>query len=295
MKDISQYSGNIAIPTIILSLFLFTAHIAVSIYCLIGVIPIIVGMLTNTILCSYMYTVHHESTHGNISGRKPKFKWLDELFGKTAAAFMDLSFTGYSRAHIAHHKYANSSRDTVVDAHFNSIWGNVDRYLKAMLIKYVNIIPNKTIVNYLCGKLMNQKMRVQAKIMLKTYPEISRSNRIATSIVLASFFTEYGSFVLWLWYVPTLLYPIINMIIHDWLPHNVYDKEGRRSTGKYLDTQIFTWPGSHIITCAQDYHLIHHMHSDIPFYNYKKTYLQIQNELRSNGAKIKHKTIKKVV
>jgi len=136
MKDISQYSGKIAIPTIILSLFLFVAHIVMFVYCLIGFIPIIVGVLTNTILCSYMYTVHHEATHGNISGRKPGFKWLDDLFGKTAAAFMDLSFTVYSRAHIAHHKYANSSRDTVVDAHFDSIWGNAGRYLKAIKLEF---------------------------------------------------------------------------------------------------------------------------------------------------------------
>ena len=295
MNNIFEHSGKIAIPTIFLSLFLFFSHMFVIVGCILGFIHIFYGLVINTILCSYMYTVHHEATHGNISGQKNGFKWIDKLFGCSAASFMDLSFSGYSRAHVAHHKYTNTSKDTVVDAHFDSAWGNANRYKKSMLIKYVNVIPNRKLINYLCNKLMNRETRIQAKITLKNYPEISRSNRISLLIVFASLFTGYGSYVLLLWYIPTLLYPIINMIIHDWLPHNVYGGDGKRLTGKYLDTQIFTWPGSHIITCAQDYHLIHHMNTCVPFYRYKKTYLKIQDELRSNGAKITHKTFKKAV
>lgn len=294
MRDISKHSQRLAAPTIGLSIMLFSFHVLIFTACVSGIIPIVVGILTNTVLCSYMYTVHHEATHGNISGQKFGFKWLDKAFGCMAAAFMDLSFSGYSRAHIAHHKYTNTAKDTVSDAHFDSIWGNAIRYPKSMLIKYVNIIPNKKIVNYLCRKIMNRETRIQAKITLKTYPEIARSNRISLLIVGASFLTDYGLYVLCLWYIPTLLYPIINMVIHDWLPHNVRGRDGKRLTGRYLDTQIFTWPGSHIITCAQDYHLIHHMYTCISFYNYKKTYLQIEQELRDNGASIRHKSFRKV-
>jgi fatty acid desaturase len=293
MNDFPKYSGKIAIPTIALACTLFLGHLLMMLLAFNELIPIWFGVVVNTVICYCLYTVHHEATHGNISGRKTALLWIDRVLGSIAGVFIDLSFSGYSKAHLAHHMNTNGPKDTVIDAHFNSAAMNAKRYARTTLIKYISIIPIKKVVYFLFEKLLTRESKIGAKLMLKKYPKISKLNKYTFSFTLLAFFTEYGLYLFYLWYLPIILYPIINMVLHDWLPHNVYDKDGKRATGRYLDTRIITWPGSHIVTCAQDYHLIHHMYQEIPFYSYKKVYQLIEKDLIENGSVIQKVKIKK--
>lgn len=294
VSSVSKYSGKIALPTVALACVLFLIHFLMIILSFNKLLPVWFGVFVNTLVCYYFYTIHHEATHGNISGRNKRMLWIDRFFGNMAAVFIDLSFSGYSKAHIVHHANTNGPRDTVVDAHFKSFALNLKRYARTTLIKYISIIPVKKVTYYLFKKLLTRESEIGAKFMLRAHPKIAKFNRATLITAIVLLFNEYSFHFVVLWYVPIILYPIINMILHDWLPHNVYDKNGKRATGKYFDTRILTWPGSHIVTCAQDYHLIHHIHQGIPFYNYKKVYRLMEAELLQNGSPIEHIKITKL-
>jgi ring-1,2-phenylacetyl-CoA epoxidase subunit PaaE len=284
---IGELSGKIAIRSILFAFALFCGHISVFFLCVNKTMPVIFGMAINTVLCYYMYTIHHESTHGNISGRGIAGSKIDKILGYIAGFFMDLSFYGYSKAHIEHHKNTNKQTDSV-DSRFKNPIGVIPRYIRTITSKFVMLIPSKKLSKRIIISFLGREHGVRIAFYYRKYPEIAKLNRITLLVVISSFLTGYGFYVLLLWYIPANLYVVINQFLHDWLPHNVYDEDGNRSTGQYLDTRILTWPGSHIITCAQDYHLIHHLHQNIPFFLYKKAFNHVREEIEKNGGNIQH-------
>lgn len=90
------------------------------------------------------------------------------------------------------------------------------------------------------------------------------------------------SLVLQLWILPAIIAQFFLAITFDWLPHHPHQEKSR-----YLNTRVFDIPGLSVLLLGQNYHLIHHLYPRVPFYNYKKVFLKIKDELVNEGADIR--------
>ena len=123
-----EHSGNVAIPTIVLSLlvvliystvlFLFaTKHLSplLSMFFLIGI-------------TFASYIPMHEAVHGNIGGNNSKLKWLDRLIGYLMAPIIAIPFTSHQKEHFSHHK--NTNKDDDPDVHIQKLFRSPKNFYK---------------------------------------------------------------------------------------------------------------------------------------------------------------------
>jgi fatty acid desaturase len=279
------YGNKPSIQTALVALLLISIFASTFVLYEVFDIPALVFTAVNTIVFYYVYVaIHHEATHGNISGGKPNKSPIDRFFGELAGWLIDLNFVSYSKIHILHHEHTNQRRDTLQTRELNSAIGTFAVSGRAIATKLIMAIPIKRVQKTLLLNLTGKKNKVIALLLKKSEPMIYTQNRISICLVLASMFTDYWDEVLFLWYIPANLYIFLSVLLHDWLPHFVTDDSGARETSKYKNTKMLKWPGSHIMMCGHDYHLVHHLYTKIPYHKYKKAYSLIEDELAANGA-----------
>ena len=104
---IGRHAGRVGWPTVVLCAGLIAAYGAVAAAWRVGVLPLWAGCVVNSLLAYAFYTVHHEANHKCISGRNARWKWLDTACGSIAAIPLQLSFRGFSSAHLRHHSHTN--------------------------------------------------------------------------------------------------------------------------------------------------------------------------------------------
>ena len=103
----SKYMGGFAWPTVLLFIFNCTVFIGTIVLCVNGSLPMFVGMIINSIITYFFYTIHHEANHGNISGQNKSLRWIDQAMGTIASLPLQLNFQAYSPSHLLHHAHTN--------------------------------------------------------------------------------------------------------------------------------------------------------------------------------------------
>lgn len=241
-----------------------------------GAIPLYLALGISTVICYYCYTFHHESTHGNISGRANS---LEKIIGNISSVIIDLHFSGYSRMHMKHHQHTNTKLDSL-DSQFRNGYKSINRSFKTIAVKVLTCIPFGLKI---FATLVSKEVKVKTYIMLKQ-KDMVRFNRINFAIMCILLLTPFRWVVLCVWYLPATLYIFLHQFLTDWLPHAVYSPNNQRYTDEYRNTRILTWPGSSIMMAGQDYHLIHHLYPRIPFHKYRKAFRLMEQSLIKNGA-----------
>ena len=85
-------------------------------------------------------------------------------------------------------------------------------------------------------------------------------------VILGVLMAQFGWFYpVMLWFVPAFLAQALLAFAFDWLPHHPHER-----TERYLNTRVVAIPGISAFLLSQNYHLIHHLYPNIPFYHYKK-------------------------
>ena len=86
---------------------------------------------------------------------------------------------------------------------------------------------------------------------------------------------------LWCWLVPALGAATVLAFAFDYLPHRPHEARGR-----YRDTRAY--PGSllHALLLAQNYHLVHHLWTTIPWFRYRRAFEGVRPELEQRGCRI---------
>ena len=236
-------------------------------------------LLPHLIITSYfmyvMYTPLHEASHQNISGANQKYRFLNPLFGFLSALFYLHSYTQHTWSHLEHHKHAN---DKDLDPDYiikGSNWFSImARGFFILLIKDYFYIKNE--------KLKNDKI---AKIKMKIGTIESLIPVILLIIFTNVFSVPWYHFILS--YVIPLLFAVMLLgIFFDYLvhmPHQSSEKFGDTNvirTKKWLDYPM-TWIWSY-----QNYHGMHHLFPRLPFYKYKKVFMDKEDELIRLGLPI---------
>jgi beta-carotene hydroxylase len=83
------------------------------------------------------------------------------------------------------------------------------------------------------------------------------------------------------WLLPATAALVWLAFAFDFLPHYPYDSRGR-----YYDTRMYPGRVLNVLLLGQNYHLIHHLWTTIPWYRYQTVFGSIRDELAARGARI---------
>jgi fatty acid desaturase len=83
------------------------------------------------------------------------------------------------------------------------------------------------------------------------------------------------------WLGPALIAVAALALAFDFLPHYPYESQER-----YLDTRVYPGRILNALLLGQNYHLVHHLWTTIPWYRYQRVFGEIQDELAERGARI---------
>jgi fatty acid desaturase len=267
----NQYKLKIAYPTIALTLFAIIAYTFSSIATIQGYLGIGWAILINSVMAYLLFTSMHEAGHLNISGNSKSLRWIDEVIGWLSGIPLFAPFYIFKVVHFRHHAFTNDPKKDPDHWLASKSW-------ISLLFHSTTIFPVYLIKGY---RLLFHEDRVVRKVRKEL--KIGFIGLLAIIILLISTGILIGwSLVLQLWILPAIIAQFFLAITFDWLPHHPHEEKSR-----YLNTRVFDIPGLSVLLLGQNYHLIHHLHPRVPFYNYKKVFSNIKDELVNEGADIR--------
>lgn len=241
---------NIAWPTVALFL-LCTSIIATVWYAAIAHgFPLWAGALINGVTAYYLFSVVHDASHNAVS----KNKLINELLGRIGLVyFAPLAPMDVARyIHMSHHKYTNDpERDPDAYAHqldllFPLRWLNFDYFYAKWFFQHG-------------GDFARRK-----------YPALTAYAAFIIASCAAITWMGYGMELLMLWFIPTRISSFLFVLVFSFLTHQPFETYGKeneyRATALRMGGEWILSP----LMANHNYHLIHHLYPNAPFYNYIK-------------------------
>ncbi len=224
-----------------------------------GTVPAWAAVVTNTDADYLGFTVMHESVHRvNVANRR-----INDAIGWLPAFMLTFTYPVFRISHINHHAHTN---DPVLDPDH---W--VSRRPRILLPFWLIT----TAVNYrvLCyrhrwGTSGQRRIQQGVDVVL-----------IAGTVLAA--LTGHLVTALVLYWIPWLISGLFLLYAFDFLPHYPFT-----STDRYHDTRIQQGRIRHALLLGQSHHLIHHLWVSVPWFSYRKVFVDLEPQLRAQGARI---------
>jgi fatty acid desaturase len=241
---------TVAWPTVLMFVICVGVLGAVWVACLQGALSLWAGMLINGTTAYFLFSVVHDSSHNAIS----RHKWLNEALGRIGLVyFAPLAPMDVARyIHMSHHRHANDpERDPDAYSHkldwlFPIRWLNFDYF-------YTKWFFTKG------GDFARRKYGALA---------------LYVTFILGScaliIWVGYGPELLMLWFLPTRISSFLFVLVFSFLTHQPFETLARnneyKATALRLGADWFWGP----LMTNHNYHLIHHLYPNAPFYNYRR-------------------------
>lgn len=218
--------------------------IATFVLVLAGRIPIWLGFLIALVCCCLAYLPSHEGQHGNLSGRRKGWKWIDPVVGQISLNPLRQSHQVLKATHMKHHAHTNNPE---LDVDHHCMEGG---FLNAAISVHRGLRPSVFEAN--------------AERDPKFASDIARGMPIArllgaTQLVMVVLFPFETLFV---WWLPSALAQSYLFIYFGWQPHRPGDQIGR-----YKDTRFWTTLAPRYLFQSMQTHIIHHMYPTIPHWD----------------------------
>ncbi|MEI7593646.1 MAG: fatty acid desaturase [Actinomycetes bacterium] len=256
------------------------AWLAVIVLGTIGVIPLWLGLIINTILSSMFYMPLHEATHGNILGRRPGSRWGEDLIGMACAIPVGFSYKAHRSSHMRHHAYTNDpdrDPDHYTDGPLRDFPAKA-----AILVTMSTFLPVFAfipIARRIVPPQMQRSLRADAGDRRGGVLQL-RFWVVSTAVLVIAYFAGFGWPALMLWYLPTRFQVVWLMFIFAWYPHHRADKAGR-----YVDTRVAVFPGSRWLIRGHDHHAVHHLFPRVPHYRLRALWQDIATDMVAKGTR----------
>ena len=262
-----EYSGQVAYPTIGLSMLAGLSYLGVLFSFAMGYLSPIITTLFLSFLTFTAYTPMHEAVHGNIGGNR-KLNWLDKVIGYLMAPIVAIPFTSHQKEHFAHHKHTNGEGDP--DVHIKNLFDSPKDFLKATIavIKTQNAYVWNTFTKAEIGVSLGWRLLF-----------IYFTGLISIPVLLFGWFG--GAF--------------LTIFLLSYLPHQPYE-----NTKRWENTNIKLFPIQWVenLIFQHNLHAVHHLFPRIPFYNYRKVFEKIEPSMRIKKTPIvrifDHKPLKSI-
>lgn len=229
--------------------------------------PLVLSLLLNSIAAFLAFSVMHEASHDAIS----KHRLLNDGIGQGAMLILTplWGLPLYRKVHERHHLWTNQSLDKDPD-----VWiGRGPRWLLPLKWAFVDTFYFLYYARYLASE--------------------SRSNTVWLIIANLTLAASLAAIILTGWLLPFLLYVFLPVRIASlylawsfaYLPHHPHTEV--EHSDPYHTTNIrigherwLSW-----LFMGHNYHLIHHLYPDVPFYLYREMWQAKREELLKNPVK----------
>ena len=242
----------IGVPTLLLFIFSMSGIGAVWYYCLAGELPLWAGAILNGLLTYLLLCVIHDASHSSMS----RIKWVNETLGGIGLFF----FFPYAPmvilrwVHNKHHSHTNGELDPDLFEH-RSPWWQIPFRWSFFDLAYV-------------AYFLKHGRRVMKKHAVSLIAYYSMVVVLAAGAIYAG----YGWELFLLWFIPSRITLFLIAIVFVVLPH--YPAMVAQDEDEYMATTMrFGWEW--LLTpllVYQNYHLIHHLYPEIPFYKMHNAY-----------------------
>lgn len=212
-------------------------------------------------VCIYgVFTVLHESMHG-VAHRN---RAVNAAMGRLAGWPLMLPLPLFRAAHLAHHSHTNDPhRDPDMMVAQRPAW------LRPIWFLWTPI--HYRILVYGQGLLRDRSARIEAVA----------TDAAIVAVISIALATGHGVLLAQLWLVPAVLAILWLALAFDLLPHHPHTTRER-----YYDTRIYPGRLLNAVLLGQNYHLIHHLWTTIPWYRYAAAFNEVEDDLVSRGAPV---------
>ena len=267
-------------PRILITFLVSSAiWIAVVVLGTIGIIPLWLGLIINTVVASTFYMPMHEAVHGNIAGKRASLRWIDEAVGMACSIPLGFSFSAHRTAHTRHHAYTNNPRRD--PDHYT------DGPLRALPGKWLALTVTTTLLPLFALVHPARRLLPSGVRRSMSVGSFKRSGLaqlffwgITTAILVVAFLLGHGWAALLLWYVPARLQMLWLLFIFAWLPHHPANQVGR-----YVDTRVAVFPGSGLLARGHDHHAVHHLFPRVPHLRLRRLWADCADEMVAKGVR----------
>ena len=275
LQKIRPYQGMVAWPTVFLAIGIVGSFAAVCTLGTLGIIPLWLGLILNTLILYADQTPLHEACHGNIAGKNSRYLWLNHLVGYACGTILLHEYKAFRYMHLAHHRETN---DPELDPDH---WVAVQNPF-LLVWRCLTIVP---IYHQFYWKHIAFHPHIPGMRALPIHIAVMHALYYGLMIVLSVM--GYWREVLMLWLIPHILASAIIIYFFAYLPHKPHKVRER-----YRDTNVFWVHGKVVepivdwLYLFQNFHLIHHLFPRIPFYKYKDAFRDLRPVLDKEHAHI---------
>lgn len=258
----------LALPTAVLFVASMTGLGLVWYMALIGQIPLWAGASINGLLTYVLFSVIHDAAHLSLS----RMKWLNETIGTIGLFFLFpyAPMVLLRWVHNKHHSYANGPMDPDRFEHESPWWQIPVRwaFFDAAYIYY--FIKH--------GQSVRKRHGAQL-IMFYAF---------LAALFAGALYFGYGLELFMLWFIPSRIALFLICIVFVILPH--YPALVAQDEDPYMATTMrFGWEWLLTpVLVYQNYHLIHHLYPEIPFYRMHKAYFVRYDEINAQDIPRQH-------
>jgi beta-carotene hydroxylase len=257
---IGAVPGSLANPT----LWLFGATVALLALgwagFLTGVLPAPAAVAVNAVATYLIFTVLHDAMHGTAH----RHRAVNAVLGRVAGLPLTIPSPLFRAVHYEHHSHTNDAdRDPDL---------------------IVSRTPRLLLPLWCLGIVVEYRRAFYGRRLWRTGAE--RTEAIATDMALLAVIGGAAAAgwlmpLLVLWLLPAALALVLLGFAFDFLPHYPYDTAER-----YFDTRVYPGRVLNLVLLGQNYHLIHHLWTTIPWYRYQLVFRTVAAELEGRGSRI---------
>jgi beta-carotene hydroxylase len=206
------------------------------------------------------FTVLHEAMHGIAHPNRT----VNAFLGRLGGFPLTISFPLFRGVHYEHHSHTN---DPVRDP--DLIVAHTPRLLLPLWCLAL-------VVEYRAKFYGRRLWRHRGQLA-----EALAWDAVLVAVIVAALATDWIGALLVVWLVPAALAVLFLGFSFDFLPHYPYDTDRR-----YFDTRIYPGRALNALLLGQNYHLIHHLWTTIPWFRYRQVFDAIQPDLERRGCRI---------
>lgn len=227
---------------------------------LLELLPAAATIAINAIAIYLLFTVMHDSMHRTAH----ESRLVNDLLGRLSALPLTASMPLFRAVHYEHHSHTNDpERDPDL---------------------VVNRRPRWALPLWCFGVLIEYRRHFYGRRMWRNRSDLAEAIAmeflLLGAIVWAAVAGSVATVAI-VWLGPALIAVLFLALTFDFLPHYPYDSRER-----YLDTRIYPGRALNALLLGQNYHLIHHLWTTIPWYRYQRVFGEIEDQLVDRGARI---------
>ncbi len=227
---------------------------------LFGVLPAAATIAINATSIYVLFTVMHDSMHRTAH----ESRFINDLLGRLSAVALTVPMPLFRAVHYEHHSHTNDpERDPDLIVNRRPRWA-LPFWCLAIELEYRR--------HYFGRRMWRDRSELMEALAIECL--------LVGVIVLAAAAGTFATLAV-VWLGPALIALVVLALCFDFLPHYPYESRER-----YHDTRIYPGRILNVLLLGQNYHLIHHLWTTIPWYRYQRVFGEIEDELVERDARI---------